>query len=48
MLPRIPPTAPKSSTANIPLALYVILAEPTSYIIKPPAPNSPHFPVAQN
>jgi hypothetical protein len=29
-------------------ALYDTWAEPTSYNIRPPSPNSPHFPVEQN
>lgn len=48
MLPRIPATVPKTITATMSPPLYVTCAELTSYNIKPPSPNSPHFPVEQN
>lgn len=43
----MPPIIPRKITANISGALYVSVAELTSYIIRPPWPNSPHFPVVQ-
>lgn len=43
----MPPIIPRKITANISGPLYVDVAELTSYIIRPPWPNSPHFPVEQ-
>ena len=47
VLPRMPPMVPRNNTTTISIPLYITLAWLTSYIIKPPSPNSPHFPVAQ-
>ena len=43
----MPPMTPRNSTASISGTPYVSVAALTSYIIRPPCPNSPHFPVQQ-
>lgn len=44
----MPPITPRNNTGSTSGREYVTSAELTSYIIRPPCPNKPHFPLEQN